>query len=336
MRPDIALSTSILESVTEPSKPAQPLRYLTDYNKSDKPWDIHRGQADKVQDIYASAVDFERYAQRITECSGTLAFNWHTDTETGNSKLKLKTARFCRVRYCPVCQWRKSLMWQAKFYQALPLLSQNSPSGSRWVFLTLTVRNCPISTLRSTLQEMSKAWQRLIKRKEFADVLGWVRTTELTRGKDGTAHPHYHCLLLVRSRYFSKGYVSQKNWTKAWQGSARLDYTPMVDVRAVKPKKRQKTQNKPDTAPTDAISETLKYSVKPSDMIGNKDWFLEMTRQTKRLRFIASGGLLKDVFKQNPTNEDLLLKDGEDQENGGETLLFDWEKLVKHYKKRQN
>jgi hypothetical protein len=42
-------------------------------------------------------------------------------------KLKLKNAYFCRVRFCPVCQWRRSLRWQAKVYQALPQLRRDYP-----------------------------------------------------------------------------------------------------------------------------------------------------------------------------------------------------------------
>ena len=70
-------------------------------------------------------------------------------------------------------------MWQARFYQALPALEQEHPKA-RWIFLTLTVPNCPVEELRATLQEMGKGWQRLIKRKEFKPVLGFIRTTEVT------------------------------------------------------------------------------------------------------------------------------------------------------------
>ncbi|WP_170869787.1 protein rep, partial [Shigella sonnei] len=28
------------------------------------------------------------------------------------TRLRLREAHFCRVRHCPVCQWRRSLMWQ--------------------------------------------------------------------------------------------------------------------------------------------------------------------------------------------------------------------------------
>ncbi|MDX7993652.1 protein rep, partial [Xenorhabdus littoralis] len=59
-----------------------------------------------------------------------------------------------------------------------------------------------------------------------------------------------------------------------------------------------------------AVSETLKYSTKPADMVADPAWFLELTRQTFKRRFIATGGALKDVLKlDQETNEDLILAD---------------------------
>ncbi|MDI5829362.1 protein rep, partial [Salmonella enterica subsp. enterica serovar Kentucky] len=42
-------------------------------------------------------------------------------------------------------------------------------------------------------------------------------------------------------------------------------------------------------------AETLKYSTKPADMVADPEWFLELTRQTHKRRFVATGGALKDV-----------------------------------------
>ncbi|MGZ7278142.1 protein rep, partial [Streptococcus pyogenes] len=71
--------------------------------------------------------------------------------------MRLRSAEFCRVRHCPVCQWRRSLMWQARFYQALPRIVADYPD-SRWMFLTLTVRNCDIADLAETLTAMNAAF----------------------------------------------------------------------------------------------------------------------------------------------------------------------------------
>ncbi|MCE4093448.1 protein rep, partial [Klebsiella pneumoniae] len=84
---------------------------------------------------------YERYGARMACCGGLLRFGWSTLKATGETRLRLREAHFCRVRHGPVCQWRRSLMWQARFYQSLPRIVADYPD-SRWMFLTLTVRNC--------------------------------------------------------------------------------------------------------------------------------------------------------------------------------------------------
>ncbi|MCV5296582.1 protein rep, partial [Escherichia coli] len=81
-----------------------------------------------------------------------------------------------------VCQWRRSLMWQARFYQSLPKIVADYPDA-RWMFLTLTVRNCAIEDLGDTLTALNAAFQRMKVRKESKSVQGWIRTTEVTRGR---------------------------------------------------------------------------------------------------------------------------------------------------------
>jgi hypothetical protein len=80
------------------------------------------------------------------------------------------------------------------------------------------------------------------------------------------------------------------------------------------------------------VAETLKYSVKPEDMM-DRDWLLELTRQVFKLRFVASGGVLKDMLREaEETERDLLLADdGEDGEGGEPTLFFDWHRGIKRY-----
>jgi hypothetical protein len=84
----------------------------------------------------------------------------------------------------------------------------------------------------------------------------------------------------------------------------------------------------------EAARETLKYSVKPSDMTIDPKWFLELTRQLHKLRFIASGGALKDMLRErDEANEDLLvLGDGETDDSA--KLYFDWRRPVRRYKRR--
>src|SRR5699024_10414035 len=86
--------------------------------------------------------------------------------------------------------------------------------------------------------------------------------------------------------------------------------------RTVKPKK-----GADDDGMRGAIAETLKYATKPDDITHDaenprsRDWFYELTRQTYRLRFVATGGLLKDALKQDDdiTNEDMIDTGNDDE-----------------------
>lgn len=50
------------------------------------------------------------------------------------------------------------MMWQARFYQSLPKIVAEYP-GARWLFLTLTVRNCSIDALGETLTAMNAVFE---------------------------------------------------------------------------------------------------------------------------------------------------------------------------------
>ena len=306
--------------------------YLSDLSPDDKPWDIHRAQSDEIAKIYDS-IGYDGYAGRISECAQLLTYALKA-TDDGEVKLKLREARFCRVRHCLVCQWRRSLMWRARFFKALPEIQAKYPTG-RWIFLTLTVSNCEISELRQTLKWMNAAWHKLLKRKEFP-ALGFVKSVEVTRSPDGTAHPHFHCLMLVPASYFSHKYISQSEWANLWQSCLKTDYTPIVDIRSVKPKKTS-LNAKPDPlnkAMAQAVCETLKYSVKPGDLLADPKWLDELTKQLQKTRAISIGGCLKEFFSEDDP-EDLINGEIEEDEKSEDEslLLFDWSVIVRRYKK---
>ena len=201
----------------------------------------------------------------------------------------------------------------------------------RWVFLTLTVRNCDLVDLKDTLKHMNASWQRMIQTVAFKNgIAGFIRTTEVTRGKDGDmrAHPHYHALLLVKPSYFAKNYIKQSDWVEMWQKSLRADYAPSVNVKTVK----QFSDGQLDKA----ICETLKYSVKPDDLTLKRDsgaWLHEMTRQTFKMRFIATGGVLKGVLKPEDeiTQQDMITTSEETEETDDRRIAFQYRKEHRRY-----
>jgi plasmid rolling circle replication initiator protein Rep len=296
---------------------------LEEFSPRDKPWNKHRANADKVA-VYYEEGQYQRYAQRVNSCSELLDFRLVPEASDGLLKLKLSSAKFCRVRHCPVCQWRRSLMWKAKAYKILPKVVAAFPKH-RYLFLTLTLRNCKLSELRSTLSFVNKAFKRLTELKIWP-AEGWIKSVEVTRGKDGTsAHPHIHCLLMVPPSYFSgQNYLSQAKWVQLWQKCLRVDYKPILDVQAIKPKQ----------SPTALIPEILKYQTKESDLVTDREWFLEYQRQMHKTRAIAVGGLFRQYFKELEEEPTDLIGEDEEGEGGLDEghLYFGWKSKLKKYK----
>jgi plasmid rolling circle replication initiator protein Rep len=306
------------------------INFLTEISPSEAPWDVHRSQAESVKILYNYSVEFQKYAERISNCSGILKFGVNPD----QGKLVLKQAFFCRVRHCTTCQWRKSLLWRAIMFQQLPNIQELYPTH-RWVFLTLTVKNPVVTELRDTLKHMNDSWVRLIQTKRFkSGVAGFIRTTEVTRGNDGDmmAHPHFHALLLVKPSYFTINYIKQGDWVEMWAKALRADYLPSVNVKAVKATLDEKGRKQLDKA----ICETLKYSVKPSDLALERDqgaWLHEMTRQVFKMRFVATGGVLKGVLKPEDeiTNEEMISSSEEAQDVGENRVAFQFNAQYRRY-----
>jgi plasmid rolling circle replication initiator protein Rep len=304
----------------KPTTANSPAPTLSELSPQDKPWDKHRAFADTVESHYRGS-DFDSYATRIHFCSELLQFGL-TPADDSTIRLKLRSARFCRVRHCPVCQWRRSLMWKAKAYKVLPKIVEKYPEH-RWLFLTLTIKNTEITTLRETLKSMNAGFQRLAQKKAFP-AIGWLRSTEVTRGRDGNAHPHFHCLLLVSKSYFGRNYLSKSDWIKMWQKSMRLDYKPVLDVQAIKQ----------GSKPMELVPELLKYCTKESDMVASREWLLELTRQMFKMRCIATGGVLKDYLKALEEEPADLIGSEESSVDDYGQVYFGWQRPEKKYRMR--
>jgi len=310
----------LVSSLTENQLYAIKSPALADLSERDAPWDKHKKHSETVANYYSSDREFISKGEKVTYCSDLLDFRLTPDPEDGAYKLKLDSARFCRQRHCPICQWRRSLRWKAKAYQAIPQVTVDYPKH-RWLFVTLTLKNCQINELRDTLTWVNESFKRLTKLKEFP-AIGWIKSVEVTRGKDGSAHPHIHALLLVPPSYFHKDYLSQQRWCELWQKCLRVDYKPILDIQAIK------------RTPNFIIPEILKYQCKESDLVADRDWFLELTRQLKGTRAIAVGGVLRPYMKDLEQDPDDLIGKGEndDSEVDEGHLFFGWKPREKKYR----
>jgi hypothetical protein len=84
----------------------------------------------------------------------------------------------------------------------------------------------------------------------------------------------------------------------------------------------------------EAVCETLKYAVKPSDLLADPEWLGELTKQLQKTRAISIGGCLKEFFSEDDP-EDLINGEIQEEEKSEDDsfLLFDWSAIVRRYKK---
>lgn len=190
--------------------------------------------------------------------------------DAGTSKaFKLYDANFCRDRLCPMCSWRRSL----KIFNQVSQIMNVIEGKYRFIFLTLTVRNCSGSDLPQVITRMQTAWSKGIRyNKRFKKaVKGYFKALEVTHNlqkylckyiKDekgnkktiklvdenghlipnssyDTYHPHFHCILAVDESYFDKrypDYIKQSEWLDMWRNAYGDQTITQVDVRTCKPK----------------------------------------------------------------------------------------------------
>jgi hypothetical protein len=107
-------------------------------------------------------------------------------------------------------------------------------------------------------------------------------------------------------------------------------------VRVVKSKTTTSNdaQDASNQAMAEAVCETLKYAVKPSDLLADPDWLGEVTKQLQKTRAISIGGCLKEFFSEDDPEDLINGEIQEDEKTDDEAyLLFDWSAIVRRYKK---
>lgn len=247
-------------------------------------WALHKLHSGYISLAYEE-IDPKK-SERMRECAQWLAFHRKED-----GTMKLHDARFCRVRLCPICQWRRSLKTFAQMSKVLDIAKAD---GYQFIFLTLTLRNCTADALSDELTHILLSFNRLMKYKDVQKaVKGYYRGCEVTHNiRTDEYHPHLHVVLAVRPSYFNgQTYISHDKWVALWQRALQVEYTPVVDIRKCR-------------GGAKAIAEACKYAVKPSDILNFDDW--DMTVDTLRVldkalenrRFVGLGGILKEIHKK--------------------------------------
>lgn len=272
---------------------------LADYSATGKKrkWDLHKQNNLKLVELYKQAIKINpsvispKRLQDLADCANQLEYL--QDAE-GNKKL-YKTY-FCRVRLCPMCQWRRSLKLFSQVSKITDYINQQN-NQVRYLFITLTQKNCNGSELVQEINKINKSFSLLIdktKRVQSASkfkkmLLGYIKSTEITYNpKTKTYHPHLHCIFAVQGEYFNKAnYINKNNWRAIWADLLKIDYLPQVNVQAIKPARQQK-----------AVAELAKYPAKVSSILDLPQTqavqvIMDLTTLCYKRRFVAFGGIFK-------------------------------------------
>lgn len=276
-----------------------------------------------------------RSFERVYQCAEVLKF---VEQEDGTKKLY--QSYFCKNKLCPICNWRRSMKYAYQAELVVNEAMKRYPKG-RFLFLTLTIKNVSGKELNKTLSEMAEGFRRLMMYKKVdKNILGYLRATEVTYSSEHeNYHPHLHVLLFVKSSYFrdKNSYLAQGDWAKLWAKAMKLDYVPVVDIRAVRAKKQQDLKS--------AIIETAKYPVKPFDVDTEKEQLTEedkdrvtedLTDGLYRKRQIGFGKLFKEIkaeLELDSVEEGNLVKTGADEtaESTGREIVAIWNWDRKNY-----
>ena len=270
---------------------------LTDIgrNGKERPWKLHKEEGLRVDNLFVMAkklddsVITDNGLKSLKECGDTLVF-----VRNEKGKKRLHGANFCRNRLCPMCNWRRSL----KMYSQVSQITDKilATKKSRFIFVTLTVKNPDGEHLAETLDLMNKGFSYITSNsrtfapaKKFKESLqGYIKATEITyNSKDNTYHPHIHCIFQVRPSYFSRDYIKKDDWIKLWGKAMSLDYAPSVYVKTIKDTDNDKTK---------AVAEVAKYPTKSADLLKIEDEeqavqaLIVLAKTLKGRRLITFGG----------------------------------------------
>ena len=244
-------------------------------------------------------------------------------------KEHVSSAKLCRDRVCPICQWRLARKRAFEMLQCLDDMNENGEY--KYQFLTLTQKNVKVSFLRDEIKKMNEAWKRVISSNKKNKPAGCARVMEITYNeKEETFHPHQHIIIA-----WEKGQAPYKRleWQERWKSALGIGYTPICRLQAIKPQKEHVKYTK-------AVLETFKYSLKANDLLKMPneifDSFLDAISRT---RVCSYTGIFKKTRQKLKLNEDTEIEENDSEEtqcdNCGAKLsemVFRWSFANKEYK----
>ena len=269
-------------------------------------------------------VNYAGGAKNMSFCGSFLDF------EKMEARLRLLNAKFCHVSLCPMCQWRKSMRIYFEVSRIMQLVEMRHVTYIP-IFLTLTVKNCPIDKLAENVDNIFSAWDNFMNSRTLRPkikgeikhiIKGWFRALEVEYDGDviinkrrynnakryyderrikvgdknpnfDTFHPHFHAIMLVDKSYFkNKDYKATSEWVQLWRKAAKLDYDPVCHIQRTRTSKNKRNE----------VAEVAKYTYKTAAILNKKlsddkkdDVVKNLSSALHGRRLYAYGGVMKEI-----------------------------------------
>ena len=170
-------------------------------NGKERPWKTYKRLGTFLYQLYGRAREIDESCispsayLALERCCSWLLFRRYVE----GSVLKLHKAEFCRHRLCPTCNWRKSLKLFSQMKEVSARLLQDFP-GARYLFLTLTVKNCSGAELAQTIDKMNFGFKLLANAGKTnasakavkANLLGYAKAMEIKYDAEKTITPEMY------------------------------------------------------------------------------------------------------------------------------------------------
>lgn len=293
----------------------------------ERPWRKHKLENEKLLEWIIDELENKNPILNISQsyefdqCGGWLLFNRFKD-----KSLKLKSARFCKSRVCPICNWRRSLKLFSQVHRMIDEL--NKVDNFNYLFLTLTLKNCYHDELEGTINKVNYAFKQFCKKVKIKKMLmGYMKAIEITYNKvDCSYHPHLHCILQAPASYYKnyknadrdRIYVTHSEFRQAWKECLKVDYDPQVNIKKI------------EDCQGEAIAEVAKYPTKINNLFQlddeeGKQVLRTFFTATRGKRMISFGGMFKEVrawlkMKDIEADTDLINADEENKKSDEDAI----------------
>lgn len=144
----------------------------------------------------------QKRGRAMLECASTLILEQCSSDEKHFQHVKY--CNYCKGRGCPICEVARA---EKNFSIVMKGIEKLRQDGFCFMFLTLSTLNCCGEGISNELKTQSEAFYKMIRRKDFDFIEGYVSVAEVERSKHQPLslrwNVHRHIIICMDRTYFN-------------------------------------------------------------------------------------------------------------------------------------